>query len=227
MQVSTRSSSLPIVLFTLVFFLVWLLRATFFYTIDETISSDSLRTLYSNLVKFFLWVVPAFGFSYWIRRANPLKYLGFSTMPSVRKWLISMLILGVFIGTITSFEILANGKTLTLNTLLPFTFADFVFSFISPLTEEILFRGLLLKEFSGFMSGWKANLLTSLLFAGIHLPFWLTHIGLTSGVIANTAGVFIFSLIAGWLYLRTSSLWPPYLAHVINNLIAGMLVVAG
>lgn len=211
-------------MFTILFFLLWTLRATFFYRIDEAIASDSARLIYANVVKFLLWVVPAFGFTFWARRAAPLKYLGFIPLPSTRKWLTSFMILGTYIGIITGFEMLANGKHFSIATFPPLTFAVFLSAFISPLSEEILFRGLLLKEFSAHMKGWKANLLASLLFAGIHLPFWLSHNGVNMGVLANTVGVFIFSLVAGSLYLRTSSLWPPYVAHVINNLVAGLLV---
>ena len=41
---------------------------------------------------------------------------------------------------------------------------------------------------------------------------------------ANTAGVFIFSLLAGWLYLDSSSIWPPTVAHIANNCIASLWI---
>ena len=44
-------------------------------------------------------------------------------------------------------------------------------------------------------------------------------------VLANTASVFLVSLVVGWLYLRTLSIWPPVLAHIANNLAATLLVV--
>lgn len=225
MKVTRSNSSLrPLILFTVLFFFVWTLRATYFYRIDDAMASDSARLIYANVVKFLLWMVPAFGFSFWVRRASPYKYLGFTTKPSARKWLTSFVILGTYMGIVIGFEMLANGKHFSLDAFPPLTFSWFLSAFISPLIEEILFRGLLLKEFATHLAGWQANLLASLLFAGIHLPFWLSHNGLNMGVLANTLGVFLFSLIAGSLYLRTSSLWPPYVAHVINNLIAGVLV---
>ena len=73
------------------------------------------------------------------------------------------------------------------------------------------------------MSKGYANLLTSLLFVGVHLPYWLTHEGFTINVLTNSVGVFIFSLVAGWLYLRSASLWPPTLAHIANNFVSALL----
>jgi membrane protease YdiL (CAAX protease family) len=67
-------------------------------------------------------------------------------------------------------------------------------------------------------------LLTSLLFVAIHLPFWLSHGGLSGALLTNAGGVFIFSLLAGWLYLDSSSIWPPTLAHIANNCLAIVLI---
>jgi membrane protease YdiL (CAAX protease family) len=66
-------------------------------------------------------------------------------------------------------------------------------------------------------------LLTSLLFVAIHLPFWLSHGGLSATMLTNTGGVFAFSLLAGWLYLDSSSIWPSTLAHIANNCVAALL----
>ena len=95
---------------------------------------------------------------------------------------------------------------------------------VSPFLEELLFRGLLLHELAALLPRWGANLLTSLLFAGIHLPFWLSHGGMSGALLTNTAGVFIFSLLAGWLYLDSSSIWPPTVAHIANNCVAALLI---
>ena len=44
----------------------------------------------------------------------------------------------------------------------------------------------------------------SLLFVGVHLPYWLTHEGFTATVLTNSIGVFISSLVAGGLYQKTT-----------------------
>jgi len=94
----------------------------------------------------------------------------------------------------------------------------------SAFLEELLFRGLLLHELAALLSRWGAVLLTSLLFAAIHLPFWLSHGGLSATLLTNAGGVFLFSLLAGWFYLDSASVWPPTLAHIADNCLAIVLI---
>lgn len=227
MDVTKRRAAIEMFLFLLCLFGVWSLRATFFYAIDESILSDSGRIVYSTLVKLGLWIVPAFGFVVWVRHAEPFQYLGLSVMPSIRQWALYLVVIGVYLGTIIGFETVVGQKILSFAVSFQFTIANALFSFASPFIEEILFRGLILKELSRLLPKWGANLLTSLLFVGIHLPFWLSHGGVTQAMVANSVGVFIFSLVAGWLYQRSASVWPPTLAHIANNFISGLLIVRG
>jgi membrane protease YdiL (CAAX protease family) len=214
-------------LFIVCFFAVWSVRAIYLYSIDESIASDVLRTVYSSLVKLILWGVSAFGFAYCIRHSSPFQYLGLSIMPSARQWILYLVVIGLFLGGIVGFETITGRRELSLLGIsFSITIPGVLSTYVSPLLEEILFRGLLLKEFSGLLPRWGANLLTSLLFAGVHLPFWLSHGGLSGTVLANTASVLIFSLVAGWLYLRRSSIWPSFVAHIANNCVAALLVVS-
>ncbi len=165
------------------------------------------------------------GFAYWIRHSSPCQYLGLSVVPSVRQWIFSVVIIAAFLGAAIGYETILGGKELTVAGFSSFiTIGGLLFTFVSPLLEEMMFRGLILKELAGCLPGWGANLLTSFLFAGIHLPFWLSQGGLTEAMLTNAVGVFVFSLLAGWLYLRSASVWPPTLAHIVNNLVASLLI---
>src|SRR5690606_35574301 len=94
---------------------------------------------------------------------------------------------------------------------------------ISPWLEEILFRGMVLKELAARMPGSAANLIASLLFVGVHLPYWLWNEGATMAVMSNCGGVMIVSLLVGWMYLRTLSIWPATVAHAANNFVVSLL----
>jgi len=83
-----------------------------------------------------------------------------------------------------------------------------------------------MKELMTLLPACLANALTSLLFMGVHLPYWLSHRGLTQTVMANAVAVFLFSVVAGWLFAKTASIWPPTLAHIANNLLSSMLVAS-
>ena len=148
-----------------------------------------------------------------------------SVAPSIRQWVFCLIVTALFLGAAAGFETVSGRRKLSLDGIsFSITISGVLFTFVSPLLEEILFRGLLLKELSGLLPWWSANLLTSFLFVGIHLPFWLSHGGVTGMVLSNAAGVLIFSLVAGWLYLRSSSIWPPLFAHIANNSVAALLV---
>jgi membrane protease YdiL (CAAX protease family) len=224
MTATNRPSAKKLSLFIVCFFAIWSVRATFLYAIDESIAPDSLRNVYSVTVKLILWVLPAVGYACWVRHASPFRYLGLSVMPSAGKWLKYLVVIGLFLSAQVAFPSILDGKTPSLAGIsVSITLSGMLSFVVSPFLEELLFRGLLLHELAALLPRWVANLLASLLFAGIHLPFWLSHGGLSAMMLTNTAGVFIFSLLAGWLYLDSSSIWPPTVAHIANNCVAALL----
>jgi uncharacterized protein len=221
------SAQQQLLLFVSVFFLIWSLRATVFYFIDESIGSYVYRTTYSTLIKTLLWLVPAIGFVYLCRRPPSSEYLGISEIGDEKAWRDSLMLTAVFLGSVAVFEIGAGRRVFSFNEIALVPVGLFLLSFlIAPLVEEILFRGLLMKEFLKYFRPALAILINSLLFMGIHLPFWISMQGLTPEVLQNAIGVFIFSVIACVLYARSRSVWPPTIAHIGNNLLAMMLVPA-
>ncbi|MBN1853212.1 MAG: hypothetical protein JW829_10830 [Pirellulales bacterium] len=77
-------------LFLGAFFVVWTLRATVFYGIDESMASPAWRTAYASLVKLLLWVVPAVVYARYLRGPEPMGYLGISNNPNKGQWLWSL-----------------------------------------------------------------------------------------------------------------------------------------
>jgi membrane protease YdiL (CAAX protease family) len=80
----------------------------------------------------------------------------------------------------------------------------------APLTEEPLFRGLILGGFALRYGPRKGIIYTALFFALVHLNPWQFPTGLLMGAFL------------GWLTLRTGSLWPVVFAHFLNNLAASL-----
>lgn len=107
----------------------------------------------------------------------------------------------VFLIAISTLLLFQNPETLT-----PFLFMLVVVA----LPEEWFFRTYLLQRIESILEGkWRANALTSLVFALLHIPMqgW---IGLT---------VFLPSLIFGCLYQRNKDLTLVVLVHAFFNLI--------
>src|SRR5207248_10213234 len=81
----------------------------------------------------------------------------------------------------------------------------FVVGLLAPVTEELFFRGFVLR---GFLARYPAQLAifaSAVLFMVVHLNPWQSISALVAG------------LILGWLYLRTGSLLPCLLLHGLFN----------
>ena len=79
-------------------------------------------------------------------------------------------------------------------------------SFVGPLEEEIIFRGVLLGGLLRMRCRpWLAILISALAFGAMH-GYGLKMLGCTG-----------FGILCGWLYWRTRSLLPSIAAHIINN----------
>ena len=208
-------------LFMALFLVVWTFRATSLYGIDEAITSPVLRGCYSNLMKLLIWVLPAAAFVRWLKGLKPTKYWAFSTLPSRDQWQPCLFVTAGFLLVTAAVELSVGGKSFSFAYIASKSFiVGSLSSIVSSLLEEILFRGFVLKELLSLIPMAVANVLTSLLFVAVHIPYWLSHGGLTRATVANFAGIFLFSLLAGWLFTKSRSIWPPTLAHIGNNILS-------
>ncbi len=76
---------------------------------------------------------------------------------------------------------------------------------IAPLTEEVIFRGLILRGLLGRWKPWTAITVSAALFALMHFNPAQTPVALGLG------------LLLGWIYVRTRSLGLCMLGHAVNN----------
>lgn len=76
---------------------------------------------------------------------------------------------------------------------------------VAPLTEELLFRGLILRGLLGVTTPARAIVLSAVLFMAMHLNPWQFPTALALG------------LLYGWIYLRTRSLTLCIAGHAFNN----------
>ena len=81
--------------------------------------------------------------------------------------------------------------------------------------EEIVFRGLIQARLSKLMPVWGAILVTSLLFAVMHISS-----GETSVVVIDLLSVFIDSVLFGIIFAKTRSIYIATLAHILANTVA-------
>lgn len=72
--------------------------------------------------------------------------------------------------------------------------------------EELFFRGVMLSRLNKVMSDWQAIIVTAMAFAILHFA----AIGLIFYLVP-------MAIVAGWLTLRTKSLWPAIALHLMHN----------
>jgi membrane protease YdiL (CAAX protease family) len=85
---------------------------------------------------------------------------------------------------------------------------------LAPLAEELMFRGLLFNALSRHFNATYVVIITAVLFALIHFN-WPAMISVLAG-----------GLLYGWLRLRSGSVLPALLAHVIHNAMTYVLYAA-
>lgn len=85
--------------------------------------------------------------------------------------------------------------------------------FVSPIAEELIFRGVFLNRFRLMVPTVFAILISALFFASLHSY-------------GNIISAFIFALCMSILYLKTENILVPIFAHFLNNLLAEIIVFA-
>jgi membrane protease YdiL (CAAX protease family) len=103
---------------------------------------------------------------------------------------------------------------------------------VAPFFEELIFRGVILAQLLlvlGAMQGdhpastaerlrvWLANLTASMIFTGLHWPWWIYSGGWGPEFWTQSAGVFLISLVLGMVFVGGRSIWPCVVLHWLNN----------
>ena len=86
------------------------------------------------------------------------------------------------------------------------TFA--IVGLLAPFAEEVFFRGFLLAALVSVIGGLRGALASSAIFSIAHLN------------VGTLLPIFVMGMLLAWLYLRTGSIWPSFVAHAAQNLIA-------
>lgn len=210
---------MPFLLFAGLFFVVWTFRATLLYSLDTSIQSEAPRNVYSNAVKFALWVLPVLIYLKKVDGKNPLSYLRITTPISKASLLFSFIAIILYFSVVILLGLFAQGKHVSFN----LDGVVVLSTSISSLFEEVLFRGFILNKLREMASFRVANLLAALLFTLVHWPNWLWTKGFQTQMLVDSLSIFILACFLGYLVKRTNSLWPSVAAHIINNLVAGIL----
>jgi membrane protease YdiL (CAAX protease family) len=170
--------------------------------------SETTFAYLNALAKVLVWIVPAWSYVKYFLNTNPMDY--FNMKNNIKKGLFWGFILSLLFGLwrfIISVYLVKQGKV---HFLLPLD--SYIDGFLLVgITEEMVFRGLILTEINKRISFWKANVVTALLFLFIHYPIWIYH-G-TFFHFGSHVFIFLLGLIFGYIYKKTGSLWSVVILH--------------
>lgn len=94
-----------------------------------------------------------------------------------------------------------------------FSFAFIIAVVIAPFVEELFFRGFVLQTLAKKISPFWGVVLTALIFASVHFEF------------QSIMPLLILSVVLNVLYVKTKSIWPGIVFHVMNNSIAFIIMI--
>jgi len=221
-QHSNRAPLKPLAIYITIFLLIWSLRATVFIGIDEGIESAFWKNVYSNAIKLVIWVVPVL-ITLWVWHRSPFKFVKLTTRVELRGLMIAALAVAAWLSVVIVVEATLSGKRIA-----PMLFhRDWLMILagvvVSPISEEILFRGFFLNGLNESLSFWKSNVISAAVFMLVHVPYWISKNGFSGPVLKDLANVFLLGCLFGWVMKKTNSLWPAIGAHIANNFLSGLI----
>ena len=221
-QHDNRLQLKPLAIYITIFLLIWSLRATVFISIDEGIESGLWKNVYSNAIKLALWVLPAL-ITLLVWRRPPFKYVKLTTRVDLQGLMIATLVVAAWLSVVIVVEATLSGKTIAAMLFHGDWLMILAGVVVSPISEEILFRGFFLNGLNESLSFWKSNVISAAVFMLVHVPYWVSKNGLSGPVLKDLANVFLLGCLFGWVMKKTNSLWPAIGAHIANNFLSGLI----
>jgi len=159
------------------------------------------------VIRKYKWKWKEFGFN----RFKPFQHGGLAVLGYLFYVGVSLMIaaLIIFGGVkVPGYQIPEPTLPLFGETSFAMMIAAIVIVGIAPMLEELFFRGFILQGLVNKIGPYFGALLTALLFAVVHLQF------------SSFIPIFILSLVLSVLFIRSKSIWPCIIFHIINNAVA-------
>ncbi len=177
------------------------------------LQSIMAQSIYWLLMKLLLWILPSILLIHLSGRKLS-DVIGFKRMAFALQWGVGV---GLFLGVITIItRVFAHKMLFTFD--LSWTFLSGVI--VSPIVEEITFRGALMGVLQKRFRFAVANLFSGLMFVGAHLPGWYFQGTLLTNLLSPVGGalsIFLLGLVFGYVAHRSQSVAGSVIAHMLNN----------
>ncbi|MEH6942991.1 CPBP family intramembrane glutamic endopeptidase [Bacillus sp. JJ722] len=199
-----------LLIYLLIFNSVWVFKELWLIQYIDPLNEVTSAFL-NALIKILVWVVPVWLYIKYFLHANPIKYLKMNS--NIKKGLFWGIFLSLLLGLYFAFQVyIVNDQSFNFNLSLSSYLNGIL---LVGITEEIVFRGLILQEINKRLAFWKANIITALLFLIVHYAIWIYE-----GVFFDLWShiyVFLVGLIFGIVYKKTGSFWSVVILHSFHN----------
>jgi membrane protease YdiL (CAAX protease family) len=202
---------LPFAAFLVSFYAVWIVWCVQLIHYSDPLEAGGIRAL----ARVLLWIVPTLVYVRVVERQQLLDYLGLKRHAGR----------GLFWGAVAALLPVAAAcyriSTGAVRLQLPTDEATWLNPVLgAPIAEELLFRGLIFRKLEKALGTVAGILLSAVLFALIHFPYWFLS-GAKSGwdLAFAEAEMFAQGVAFAVLFRLTGSLWAPLVYHFGNNLV--------
>jgi len=205
------------------FFVIWSIRGVIVlpYVNSANLNIWSKEIIKAS-IKTVIWVT--FG-GYYIKKYNSVLNISLVEMFSTKiKWKVLLTcfaaISSYFLFRLASRSVFQDKVALNLE----FHPSQLIGSFlVVGFLEEIIFRGWFLNSLSVCISERKANIVSSILFTLIHFPGMVINGQNILYLFMFSIPCFSISLLFGWAFRKSRSLWTPIITHMMWNLVTVLL----
>ncbi len=186
-KVKAKHMFSPFIAYLLLFYGCWIGWVYLIYSPMQALGTATLAYALANIAaRLLLWVMPVFFYLRFIDHVHPVAYLKLNQYWKRGILLGLALSLLNFVGMLLRFGLPHPSlNSVTWNSVLST-------SILIGLFEEIPFRGFVFQKLQERFPVWISNLLSSLLFLGIHLPGWMMLHALSW---SNVLSIFVLGVI--------------------------------
>ena len=206
-KVDNMKKNLKFILLGIVFILIWTFNILVISPKVDVIFAEPYNLIIRTFLKLIIWV--GYGLFFINKYNKDLKIKKEELFKFKEKKLTLKLVL--LIITISFFIMLFTRKGIHIN---GFTIDDFFNKFLLVgIEEELVFRGLILNGLSKKDKFAKASIITSILFALVHIPLYIRSELLLSDIILNCLKIVVISCFYNGIFNETKSIWPIVIFH--------------
>ena len=199
--------NLKFILLGIVFILIWSFNILVISPKVDVIFAEPYNLIIRAFLKLIIWV--GYGLFFINKYNKDLKIKKEELFKFKEKKLTLKLVL--LIITISFLIMLFTRKGIYIN---DFTIDDFFNKFLLVgIEEELVFRGLILNGLSKKDKFAKASIITSILFALVHIPLYIRSELLLSVIILNCLKIVVISCFYNGIFNETKSIWPIVIFH--------------